>query len=449
MQERNGKSWLERTLSVFSEVREGEGATALLMTVNVFLILTAYLIAKVVREPLILAGGGAEIKSYTAAGQVVLLVPFLRVYAFLVSKFPRRQLINYVTIFFVGCLALFYALAQAGMPIGVIFFIWVGIFSLTIIAQFWSFANDIYTIEEGKRLFVIVAFGASAGGVFGPLIAGALIEPLGIYQLLLVSAGILFLSLLITNYVDVREKERIAKVAAVKQTPTSEEEIGKEGAFKVVFQNKYLLMIAFLIMLTNWVNTTGGYILDRNVAETAESLASAADFIGKFYAGFYTVVGAAGLILQLFFVSRIIKYLGVPVAICFLPAIAMGAYVLIALFPGMIALIRWAKTAENSIDYSLNNTVRHILFLPTTREEKYKAKVAIDSFFHRAGDVLSAGLVFVGVTWLSFSISNFAVANLALVAVWLFLALQIGRENKRLVEQQEKLKAEELAAETA
>ena len=95
-------------------------------------------------------------------------------------------------------------------------------------------------------------------------------------------------------------------------------------------------------------------------------------------------------------------------------------------------MVRWAKTAENSTDYSLQNTVRQVLFLPTTREQKYKAKVAIDTFFHRAGDVLSAVLVFVGVNVLAFGTKHFALVNLVLVLVWIVLAILIGLENKKL-----------------
>ena len=157
-------------------------------------------------------------------------------------------------------------------------------------------------------------------------------------------------------------------------------------------------------------------------------------FIARFYADYYFIVGVVGLIMQLFIVSRILKYLGVRFAIMTLPVIAFGGYFLIALFPTMLNLLRWAKTAENATDYSLNNTVRHILFLPTTREEKYKAKVAIDSFFVRAGDVLSAAIVFVGVTWLSFSITGFAIFNMSLVGIWLLLAFLIGRKNRELVD---------------
>jgi AAA family ATP:ADP antiporter len=94
--------------------------------------------------------------------------------------------------------------------------------------------------------------------------------------------------------------------------------------------------------------------------------------------------------------------------------------------------VRWAKTAENATDYSLQNTVRNVLFLPTTREQKYKAKQAIDTLFVRLGDVLSAALVYVGTAVLALRTEQFAMFNLALVAVWLVLAVAIGRENRRL-----------------
>jgi AAA family ATP:ADP antiporter len=147
---------------------------------------------------------------------------------------------------------------------------------------------------------------------------------------------------------------------------------------------------------------------------------------------FYAVVNTAGLLIQLFLVSRVVKYLGVAVGLMILPVIALGAYSLIAFYP-VLSLIRWAKTAENSTDYSLNNTVRAMLFLPTTREQKYKAKQVVDSFFWRVGDTGSALLVFVGTTMLAMSLDMFAKVNLVAVLVWLVLAYLIGKEYKRLV----------------
>ncbi len=437
------KSLLDKFLGIFAEVHGGEGALSLLMTLNIFLILTAYYIAKVVREPLILAGGGAEVKAYSSALQAIVLVGAVNLYAYMVARFDRRKLLNTVVIFFTACFVAFYLLGLADTRyLGVIYFVWVGVFSLTVIAQFWSFANDIYTPAEGKRLFAIIAFGGSAGAVLGAKFAEVLIDVIGIYELLLVSAGLLLASLLITNYVESRKRNRpLPNVAAA---VVAEPPMSKEGAFKVVFRHRYLLLIAIMILLTNWVNTTGEYILGNVVSKAAQaSVSGIVDaeaakqaervFIGKFYGDFFFYVNLLGFLLQLFIVSRVVKYLGMRVAIMALPAIALGGYFLIAFTP-LLSLIRLAKTAENATDYSLNNTARQMLFLPTTREQKYKAKVAIDSFFVRAGDVLSAGLVYAGIHWLTFSVTQFAIVNLVLVMVWLAIAFLVARENKQLMQ---------------
>ncbi|HEY6221265.1 MAG TPA: translocase, partial [Candidatus Eisenbacteria bacterium] len=204
-----------------------------------------------------------------------------------------------------------------------------------------------------------------------------------------------------------------------------------------------LVLIAFMIFLLNWVNSTGEYILGRTVTRAATESVSTLDatpeaadqvkkvFIGKFYSNYQLGVNVLGLVLQLFFVSRILKWFGVRVAVMVLPAIALFGYGCLALFP-ILSVVRWVKTAENANDYSVQNTVRQVLFLPTTREEKYKAKQAIDSFFVRAGDVFSAGLVFVGSQLLALKTSGFAMVNVGLVAVWLLLAFWIGRENAKV-----------------
>ena len=429
---------IERSLNLFTEVRRGEAASALMLALNIFLILTAYYILKPVREALILSGsGGAEIKSYVAAGQAMLLLGAVPLYARLASHYARRALINRVTWFFAACLAAFYALALSGAPVAIAFYLWVGIFNLMVPAQFWAFANDIYTPEAGKRLFVIVAFGASAGAVFGSFLAGQLIDAKRLNQLLLVSGGVLLASLVLTNLVDAREQQAPAAGA-----PPGEPEapLAKGGAFQLVWGNRYLLLIALLMLFLNWVNTTGEYILGRTVKEAAAALAAAdpgkafdeAAFIGHFYADFFTAVNAAGLLLQLFVVSRVLKYFGVRTAIFVLPLIALGGYMVAAFYP-LLTMVRWVKTAENSTDYSLQNTVRQVLFLPTTREQKYKAKQAIDTFFVRSGDVLSAALVFVGTGALALSTQQFAMVNILLVCVWLLLAFLIGREHRKLV----------------
>jgi ATP:ADP antiporter, AAA family len=454
---------LDRALRLFTDVRPGEAGTALLLTLNIFLLLAAYYVIKPLREALILSDEGAEIKSYAAAGQAILLLGLVPAYGLLADRLPRRGLLNAVTAFFVLCLVAFYGLTKANVHIGVIFFLWVGIFSLMIVAQFWSFANDVYTKEQGERLFVIVAFGMSLGAVIGSVLASQIIPLFGVPQALLVAAGLLVVAAVVSNVVDARERARhethlpshltTAEIPAATgeyQIQAMEESdqltvslpgtgpVSRRGTFRLVFGNRYLLLIALLMLIVNWVNTTGEYILGRTVAAAAEAAVASGtadglavpEYIGRFYSEFFFIVNVVGLLLQLFVVSRILKYFGVKVAVLILPLIALTGYTILALAP-VLALVRIVKIAENATDYSIQNTVRNVLFLPTSRDEKYKAKQAIDSFFWRAGDVMSAALVFVGVTMLGLGTTGFARVNLVLVAAWLLLAVAIGREYAR------------------
>jgi len=454
---------LDRSLRLFADVRAGESGTVLLLALNVFLLLAAYYFIKPVREALILSGEGAEVKSYAAAGQALLLLVLVPAYGLLADRLPRRGLLNSVTAFFIVCLIGFYGLARAGVPVGVPFFLWVGIFNLMIIAQFWSFANDLYTKEQGERLFALVAFGGSAGAVLASVFASQLIPLVGVPQLLLIAAGLLLAGGLISNLVDARERARqethipvhlstaeipaatgeyqVEMVEDVKKLTVSMPgtgSVGRRGTFRLVFEDRYLLLVAFLALILNWVNSTGEYILGRTVEGAAQAAVAAGtarglsvpEYIGEFYSDFFFAVNLVGLTVQLFLVSRLLKYFGVRVAVMVLPIIALFGYAVLAFVP-ILSLVRVVKIAENATDYSVQNTVRNVLFLPTSREQKYKAKQAIDSFFVRGGDVLSALLVFVGTTTFGLAANGFARINLVLAAVWLLIALAIGREYGR------------------
>jgi len=420
-------------LGVFADVHAGEGGTALLLALNVFLILMAYYVLKPVREALVLGEGSPELKSYLSAGQVAVLAVVVPLYGRLVARFARMRLINVVTLFFAACPVIFYLLARVHVPLGIIFFVWIGVFSLMIVAQFWSFANDIYTKDQGERLFAIVGFGASLGAVAGARIADQLIEPIGVYQLMLVGAAILVAQLAITNYVNRRaggKAKASTPAAAAAPSKTS-----GTNAFSLVLQTRYLLLMGLMLMLLNWVNTTGEYILGSIVKDTvSQTIASGQaaglsqeQLIGDFYSKYFTYVNALGLLLQLFVVSRVVKYIGVSKAVMILPIISLVAYNVLIFLP-MLRAVMAAKVAENSTDYSLNNTVRNMLFLPCTYEEKFSAKQAIDSFFVRMGDVLSAALVFIGTAVLTLRPRQFALVNAIIVIAWLAIAWQVGRQ---------------------
>jgi len=428
------KGWLDRVLSVFAPVQSGEGASALLLAANVFLLLAAYYIFRPVRESLILTEGGAEIKSYASAGQALLLLLVIPAYGLLASKVNRIRLITWVTLFFISHLLIFSYLGGQGVHVGVAFFLWVGIFNVLVIAQFWAFANDLYTEDQGKRLFAIVGVGASLGAWVGAWVAGMLFARLGPYQLMQLSAAVLLACIGASFLVNQRETARQAS-----KTKAAEEPLKKGGGFGMILRSRYLSLIAALIVLLNVVNTTGEFLLGKLVLQAADEAAVAGaeaavrqTFIGEFYGNFYSWVNLLAFLFQLLLVSRIFKYIGVRGALFILPCIALGGYGLLLAFP-ILGAVRIAKVLENSTDYSIQNTARHALFLPTSREAKYKAKAAIDTFFWRSGDVLQAGVVFLG-TRAAWNVTNFAGLNMVFVTIWLVVVAFLYREHKRMTQ---------------
>ena len=365
----------DRMLRVFADVRPGEGLTAVLLAANVFLILLAYYVLKPVREALILGQESPEMKSYLSVGQVALLLIVVPLYARLVSAVPRLRLIRIVTWVFIACLVAFYVLAQAGVTLGIAYFLWIGVFNLMIVAQFWAFANDIYSKDMGERLFPIVGFGASLGAVLGSFVAGALIGPLGVYQLMLVGAVGLLLQLQLTAYVDRREARRRRLQPAVKLE--SDQPLESHNAYTLVFNNRYLLLIGVMLLVFYLVDATGEYILGSIVKERATEMVGAGQsdgltvegLIARFYSRYFGLINIASLLIQLFLVSRLVKYLGVGTSVCILPALSMLSYSTMAFVPNLSFTLA-GKVSEKSTDYSLNSTVRNMLFLPCTREEK-------------------------------------------------------------------------------
>jgi AAA family ATP:ADP antiporter len=366
-------------------------------------------------------------KSYSAAGQSLLLLAVIPAYSYLASKATRSKLITWVTLFFISNLAVFYLMGMAGFRVGVAFFLWVGIFNVLVLAQFWAFANDLYDEASGKRIFPIIGIGSALGAWVGAQFAGSLFGTMDAYTLMMVAAGGLLVSIVLVRLADAKRRE----YREPKETPLE----GK-GGFALVLSNRYLLLIALMVLTFNLVNSSGEYILGQLVVADAKAAVASGAIttaqmkaqIGAFYGNFYGWVNLLGLLFQVFAVSRLFKYVGVRGALFVLPLIALGSYGLIAFLP-VLGFVKFAKVLENGTNYSIQNTARHALFLPASREAKYKAKTAIDTFFWRVGDMLQAGLVLAG-TWLSFTSRQYAWVNIALVGAWLILVAYIYREHR-------------------
>ncbi|MCC6391346.1 MAG: translocase [Bryobacterales bacterium] len=427
------KGRLERMLSFFSDVRAGEGLGVVLLTINLFLLLFAYYLLKTVRESLILTEGGAYIKAYSSAGQAALLMALVPLYGFIGTKVVRIRLIAGLWIFFIFNLVLFYSFGVAGWREGVVYYIWVGIFNVFAVSQIWAFANDIYTERQGKRLFPMIGVGSSLGAWLGAESAGELMARVHLtpYQLQLVAAALLAVCVALTIAVNrVQTARSIPDMAAHDNLKLS-----AEDGFKLVFSNRYLTWIAALTVLLNIVNSSGEFLLGKVVSDQARQLfpgnaVGQKEFVGVFYGRFFGVVNLLGFLLQSFAVSRIFKSLGVRGSLFVLPCISLLSYSMLAAAP-ILMIIRVAKTLENATDYSLQNTIRQALFLPTSRESKYKAKAAIDTFFMRLGDVIQAGIVRIGAE-LQLALTSFAWLNVAFTILWLWIASRLAREHRRL-----------------
>ena len=200
---------------------------------------------------------------------------------------------------------------------------------------------------------------------------------------------------------------------------------GTQSGFAMIFSDRYLMLIAILTVLLNIVNTSGEYLFGRYVVETAnarfgsgpEHMAARAQFIGSTYSSLFSSVNLIGFLLQALVVSRVFKFLGVGKSLYIHPLIALVGYLTMLKAPSLEAM-RVLKIADNSTDYSLGNTTKQALWLPTSREAKYKAKQAVDSFFMRAGDVVQAFIVYGGER-VSLGVPGFAALNVVLTGGWL------------------------------
>jgi AAA family ATP:ADP antiporter len=422
--------WLARGLRPFAPVEPSEAVSVALLALTVFMLLLGYYLLKTAREPLILLHGGAEVKSYAAAGQSLLLLFVIPAYAALARRVGRVRLLVTVYGFFVANLLVFAALLQAGVEIGIWFYLWVGVFNNTAVAQLWGFANDLYTPEQGKRLFAVLGIGSSVGAVAGAFVAKRL-ALLGPMSMQLMAAGFLVLCVLLVVLVDRYDRTHRSGPAATRAT---EARPPLEGpALQLLLNDKYLLWIALLTFVLNCVNTTGEYLLDRTllemISETGASPREASRAVASFKADYFGWVNLVGVVLQLFVVSRVLRVLGVARALFILPVVAFITYGSMWLTP-VLALVRLGKIAENSLDYSLQNTARQALFLVGTRAEKYLGKTVIDTFVVRMGDVFSAALIY-SASVLHLPSRTFALVNLGFVVCWLLVVVGLGREHAR------------------
>ena len=450
-------SKLERFLRIFTDVQAGEGFTALLMFANVFLILCAYYFIKPLREGWIAVSdiGGLskmEVKAYSSFGQSLLLIPVVWFFGRLSDRYRRSALITRSTLFCMFNLAVFWAiqpgLFMENLPYsGVVFYLWVGMFGVFVVAQFWTFAADFYTEERGNRMFPLIAVGATSGAACGSWITEILVKSglFGTQWLLVVAMIPLTASIVLYRMVDRRAHQQ---ANGSKETPGAGSGFKDSGrnAISIVFSSRFLIAVALITLLLSWVNTNGenllfrvvqeflkGQALKESISDPNALMAFTRDGTTAFYGDFYFWVNIMALLLQAFVASRLLKYGGFGVILLTMPVVALVSYTAMAFVP-ILAIVKAMKIAENATDYSINNTARNVLWLPVSAEMKYKGKPMIDSLFVRMGDGIAALTVLIGVQMLALSTQSFFILNVVLVFIWIAFAFVVIRQHHRISE---------------
>jgi AAA family ATP:ADP antiporter len=324
-------------------------------------------------------------------------------------------------------------------------------FGVFIVAQFWTFCADIYSDESGKRLIPVIAIGATLGAVAGSDIVDILVssELVATEMLLILATLPLFASIAISRKVDAHHNSLPAA-----DTVEDDEEVTKEkpenqglgfllSGARLVVISRFMLAAAVVTLLTNWVNTNGenllfqvvqdslhGMAADQGITDSHQVLEFTRSETTKFYGNFYFWVNIVALLLQSLVVSRLLKFGGFASIALMLPVIALVSYTLMALLP-ILAIVKMMKIAENATDYSVNNTARHVLWLPVDSAMKYKGKPAIDTLYVRMGDGLAALTVLVGVEFLALTTQQFFIFNIMLVILWLIFAKILVQEHRK------------------
>jgi AAA family ATP:ADP antiporter len=403
------------------EVREEEVAVLLLSGAYFFFVLASYYVIRPIRDEMAVVGGVENLAwMFTATLAGTLLVHPLFTWA--VSRYPRKKFIPIAYRFFIANLVLFFLLmrvapAGAYVWIGRVFFSWTSVFNLFVVSVFWAFMADIFRWDQGKRLFGFIGVGGTLGGILGAGLTAGLAETLGPVNLLLISAALLEVALRL-----VRQLGKRVTLSGLGRREDEEEAMGGGilSGIKDAFRSPYLLgIIAFMFLFT--FTSTAIYYQQTDIATRNFDTPGAPS---AFFARIDLSVNILAVLTQAFLTGRIIKWLGLGVALAILPLITVFGLLGLGVNPtlGVLFVVQVLRRGWN---YGLMKPALETLYTVVPREEKYKAKNFIDTTVYRTGDQIGAwsnrGFMALG---MSFSAMAFVVVPLA--GVWLITGLALG-----------------------
>ena len=439
-----------------------------------FLVLASYYVLRPIRDE-IGAAGGLESLSWLFTATLVAMLLANVAFSAAAARLSRRQFIPLAYRFFIVTLALFWVLMQAASAdaaawVGRAFYVWVSVFNLFVVSVFWGFMADLFSAEQGKRLFGLIAVGGTLGAILGGAVTAGLVQHVGSAALLVVSAVLLEgAARCVKGFpvtVDVAvggalapTGKAVANSVGAKAPPTALFEafpVAAEAAptantktarpdsipkpewplggtfwsgIAHVFRSPYLLGIC-AFMLLHSITATLVYFQQADIAGKAFEDRGART---AFFAQLDVAVNVLTLLVQLFLTGRLLKWLGAGLTLAILPAISLVGFVAVATMPvlGVLAAFQVLRRAAN---YALSKPAREVLFTVLPREDKYKAKAFTDTFVYRTGDQLGAWL-YPALRALGFGLAGVSWLAVPLAAAWCSLSLWLGRRQAQLADE--------------
>jgi len=413
---------LERWLARVMPATPQERAAALWSFAYFFALLAGYYVLRPLRDQMGIAGGVKNLPWLFTATFVTLLVA-QPLYGALVARLPRARFIPIVYHFFAANLLVFWALLSFDVETAVVarvFFVWVSVFNLFAVAVFWSFMADLFTSEQGKRLFGFIGAGGTAGALLGPIITIWLSVPLGPVNLMI--AAVIFLELAVFC---VYRLERNVVMREQAQAPT--ESIGGSAfaAIPELVRSPYILGIGVWVALLSYAATIIYFEQAHIVSEAVKS----AGLQTRIFASIDLAVSLLTLVTQLFITGQVLKRVGPGVAAAALPMVYIVGFAVLAVMPTLIVVVT-VQVVQRWTNFAIANPARQLFFTVVTREEKYKAKNLVDVVVYRGSDALS-GWIFDTLQGLGLKLGAIALCSLPVVAGWAVLSLALGREQEK------------------
>lgn len=381
------QAW-RRRLDQGLNIQPGEGPAVVAGLLLFYLLFTGYFMLRPVRETMGVAGGVDNLQ-WLFTGTFIATLACLPLFGWLASRAQRRHILPWTYGFFASNLLLFavlFARAPDDVWVARAFYIWLSVFNLLTISLAWSVLADLFSTVQGKRLFGLLAAGASLGGLSGPILGTLLVAPLGHAGLLLLAAAFLLGSIGATLYL---QRWRARQPLPTQAGHPDARPLGGNpfAGATAVLRSPYLLGIALFVVLLASVSTFLYFEQARIVSETFTDRTRQTQVFGLID----SVVQALAIITQVFLTGRLARRLGVGILLVAVPLVMAAGFLWLALAPvfGAFVVVMVVRRAG---EYALVRPGREMLFTVLPAEDKYKAKNFIDTVVYRGGDAFSGWL---------------------------------------------------------